>query len=200
MKGIENEVKLDVRGLACPEPVVRVKNILSSEDIERVRVRTNEEVTVENIQRFARKMGYEFETKQLTDVDEYEVVVTKSERELDMEQEHKEDIVVFITSDLLGSGDRELGDLLMKTFFKTIDDISTTPAKMVFMNSGVRLTTENEETIKYITEIEEMGVEIINCGTCLDYYQLRDELKVGYISNFYEISEVLFNANRVISL
>jgi selenium metabolism protein YedF len=195
----KNEINIDVRNLACPEPVVRVKNALSSEKVSTVTVTTNEMLSVENIKRFAQKMGYSFELKEEGDGD-YLLTISKVESQTTNTKNNDEDIVIFISSDKIGEGADELGELLMSTLFKTIEDISIKPSKFIFMNTGVKLTSVNKDTVKSLKKIEESGIEIINCGTCLDFYEIKDKLKIGRVSNFFEILEILTGADRVISL
>ena len=107
-------------------------------------------------------------------------------------------VVVFVASNLFGVGDEKLGQILMKAFVKTLKELDTQPAKVIFANSGVRLTTEGSDLIDELRALEEEGVEIISCGTCLDYYGLVDSLQVGVSSNMYEIASTLVEADRIV--
>ncbi|MGB4269067.1 MAG: sulfurtransferase-like selenium metabolism protein YedF, partial [Spirochaetota bacterium] len=107
-------------------------------------------------------------------------------------------IVFFIASNEFGQGEQELGQLLMKSFINTINEANMLPAAMVFVNSGIFLTTEGSPVLPALQEIANKGVQIINCGTCLDFYKRKDQLKVGIISNMYTITETLMKATRVI--
>jgi selenium metabolism protein YedF len=108
--------------------------------------------------------------------------------------------VIFISDDEIGGGERELGAALMKTFIYTAAESDDPPDGMVFMNSGVRLVTENEETVEHLRRLADRGVDILVCGTCLDYYGLKERLKVGRVSNMYEIQSVLIGAGNLVSL
>ena len=107
-------------------------------------------------------------------------------------------VVVFIASDLFGTGDETLGQILMKAFLKTLKDLETQPRKVIFANSGVRLTTTGSELIADLRALQDGGVAIVSCGTCLDYYGLLDSLEVGVASNMYEIASSLVDADRVV--
>jgi hypothetical protein len=66
------------------------------------------------------------------------------------------------------------------------------------MNAGVQLATQGSEVLEALRELEGQGTKIWSCGTCLDYFQLKDQLAVGSISNMFDIASVLFAADRVI--
>ena len=86
----------------------------------------------------------------------------------------------------------------MKSFINTINEANMLPSSIIFVNSGIFLTTEGSPVISALQEIEKKGVQIINCGTCLDFYKQKENLKVGIVSNMYTITEVLMNATKVI--
>jgi len=106
--------------------------------------------------------------------------------------------VILIGDDSLGVGDRELGKMLMKAFLNTLFDGQPRPAKLIFINNGVKLTTERSEVLDAIKALEEKGVDILSCGTCLDYYGLTDKLKVGRITKMADTVNSLLSASKVI--
>ena len=108
--------------------------------------------------------------------------------------------VVFITSDRLGTGDKRLGEMLMGGFLNTLCSANSRPAKLLFINDGVRLTTEGSEVLETLELLAEVGVEIFSCGTCLEYYKLKDKLKVGQVTNMYDIVNSLLFAGKVITI
>ncbi|OHB69887.1 MAG: hypothetical protein A2V70_02365 [Planctomycetes bacterium RBG_13_63_9] len=107
-------------------------------------------------------------------------------------------VVAMVASDRFGEGEEELGRILMRAFIKTLKDVDPRPGKVIFANAGVRLTTEGSDLIDDIRALESGGVEIISCGTCLDYYRLLDKLQVGVASNMYEIASTLVQADRIV--
>ena len=107
-------------------------------------------------------------------------------------------VVVYVSSDQMGIGDEELGRILMRAFLKTLKDVTPKPQKLILVNSGVRLTTEGSEVIESIKELEGLNVDVLSCGTCLDYFQLKDKLRVGLVSNMFDITSALVKADRVI--
>jgi selenium metabolism protein YedF len=109
-------------------------------------------------------------------------------------------MVVFVASDLFGDGDRKLGEILMRSATKVVSGFSPLPRCMIFMNAGVRLTTAESNLLDDLRHMETQGVELLSCGTCLDFYGLKEQLKVGKISNMAEILGTLASATQVLRL
>ena len=107
---------------------------------------------------------------------------------------------VLIKSCFLGVGDETLGSTLMKAFIFTLTQSKPLPKKIMFLNSGVKLTTENEETVKNLQVLEKEGTEIVSCGTCLDFYNLKDKLQVGSVGNMYDIVDSLNQSSNKLSI
>ncbi|MCU0664178.1 MAG: sulfurtransferase-like selenium metabolism protein YedF [Myxococcota bacterium] len=109
------------------------------------------------------------------------------------------DVVVMIASNALGQGPEALGRLLMIAFLKTLSKVVPRPRTLVLLNSGVQLATSSSEVKGALQELEQQGVRIWSCGTCLDYYHLKDDLAVGTVSNMFDIASALVAADRVIA-
>jgi selenium metabolism protein YedF len=114
------------------------------------------------------------------------------------ESQSTKQIVVLIASDELGQGSPELGKILIRSFVKTLSNAEQKPRRMIFVNSGVRLTTEGSDLIDDLKLLEETGVELLSCGTCLDYFHLKEKLQAGRASNMVEIVETLTAADSVV--
>ena len=108
------------------------------------------------------------------------------------------DAVVLITSDALGSGDDELGRLLMRSFIKTLASADEKPSAVLFLNHGVKLTCAGSELLEDLRSLETAGVKLSSCGTCLDYLNLKDHLSVGGVGNMAGTVETLLSADRVV--
>ncbi len=108
--------------------------------------------------------------------------------------------VIFITSDRLGTGDEELGKILMKSFLNTLWDYKTKPSKVLFINRGVMLTTEGSEVLETLELLEKEGVEILSCGTCLAFYRIKEKLRVGKVTNMPYIVDSLLTTSKIISI
>ncbi|MEJ1730210.1 sulfurtransferase-like selenium metabolism protein YedF, partial [Escherichia coli] len=106
----------------------------------------------------------------------------------------------LITTDKLGKGSDDLGRILMKSFLYTLSEKKPYPCFMIFLNSGVKLTTEGSESIDDLMKLEEGGVEIVSCGTCLDFFEIKSKLKVGSISNMYDIADTISSSANTITI
>jgi len=107
---------------------------------------------------------------------------------------------LFFSSDQIGRGDETLGRLLLLGLLRTVGELDPPPRTIVLMNSGVRLATENNETVELLRAIESRGVEVLVCGTCLDYYHLMDRLRAGRVSNLYEITSRFLETGDVVTV
>ena len=107
---------------------------------------------------------------------------------------------IFITTDRLGTGEKRLGEILMKAFLNTTWDTEPKPDKIIFMNNGVKLTTEGSEVLQSLELLEKGGVQILSCGTCLAYYELTEKLKVGIASNMYQIVNALLASAKILKI
>ena len=113
------------------------------------------------------------------------------------EAQASDPFTVFFGSDRIGQGNDELGALLMKGFIYALAEGENKPVRMIFMNSGVNLTVEGSIHLENLRRLQNEGVEILSCGTCLDFYGLKDKLAVGRVSNMYEIVSLL-SSGRVL--
>ncbi len=109
-------------------------------------------------------------------------------------------VVVAIGSAEMGNGDPKLGKILMKSFLYSLTQLDALPQTMLFFNGGVRMTTEGSESIEDLKALEAQGVEILSCGTCLDFYGLKDKLRVGGITNMYVIAQTMAEASNVVKI
>ena len=109
-------------------------------------------------------------------------------------------LVVAIGTDCMGQGDDKLGRILMKSYLFSLTQQEEIPKTILFFNGGVKLTTEGRESLKDIEELAARGAEIMSCGTCLDFYGLKESLKVGGITNMYAIAETMQKADRLVRI
>lgn len=109
------------------------------------------------------------------------------------------DVVVLITADGIGRGDEELSRILMRSFLKTLKEANPQPSAIYFLNRGVFLTTEGSELLAELRDFAARGVAIFSCGTCLDYYELRDKLAVGEVGNMAATVQALMSAGHVVA-
>ncbi len=190
---------LDCRGLACPQPVVNTKQALDQMKGEELIVVVDNAFSCNNVERFVQSQGCLAEIRQREQ--DFYIYVRKmnGDTEKSTEPEKKaRKVVIYISSQYLGSGDNDLGSFLMKAFLKTLLDFETQPNRLILVNSGVQLAAEGSKALETLQMLSEKGVEILCCGTCVDFYELKGKMKVGRISNMYEIIESMVEADRVI--
>lgn len=187
---------IDARGLQCPQPVILTKKALEEIEAGEIVTIVDNLTAKENVSRLASNLSYEHGIEEKEGC--YYITIKKSGT-VPTSQESKE-FVIVVTSDKLGGGEEELGRLLMKTYTYTLNETKPYPKAVIFMNSGVKLVVEGAETLENIQKLQEKGIEIISCGTCLDYYKIKDKLQVGIIGNMYTIVEYMHQAAKVINI
>lgn len=182
---------LDVRGMDCPKPVIMTKKELDLLKEGSLTTIVDNDVARENVSKLAGSMGYSFQVEE-KDGDFYININKDGEVVEQVKTDNKlKDMTIGISSDKMGRGDDKLGEILMKSFIYTVSETEPYPSTLVFYNSGVRLTIEGSEVLDDLKNLEKNGVEIISCGTCLDFLELKDKLAIGSISNMYTIYEKL---------
>lgn len=200
------EYDIDARGMPCPRPLVMTREALAAGRGSFVIIVDNEAAR-ENVCRFARNAGCVVEVFERPDgflvrvVPGDEAVVSPREDGAAVARRSTgAGKVVFIGSDEIDRGERELGAALAKAFIYACTERDHKLDSVVFMNSGVRLVTENQETVEHLRKLESEGTDIVVCGTCLDFYSLKEKLQVGRVSNMYEIQGILMGADHLISM
>ncbi|NLP30103.1 MAG: sulfurtransferase-like selenium metabolism protein YedF [Clostridiales bacterium] len=189
---------IDARGKNCPIPVIMAKKEIDS-NIDFFTLLVDNETAVENLKRLANNSDYE--TKIVEDNSDFKVEFT---REASADRETKKDSdktwAVFVGREGIGDGDIELGSSLLKMFFYTLTQDENIPSYILFMNDGVKATTNNDQVIEQLITLSEMGAVILVCGTCLNYYNITDKLKIGTVSNMYDIVNAMKAVDKVITL
>lgn len=198
--------RINARGLACPQPVILTKKALEGIKDGVIEITVDNKPASENVLRFAKNSGCGAEVKKtgknfIVRITKLSSDITKNATCEAGKGEMKAKSIVFsVLSDTIGGGSEELGKILMKAFFSTLLELKPRPQKLVFMNSGVKLTVEGSEFLDYLVELEKEGIEFLVCGTCLDYFEIKDKIKVGKVSNFLEITQTFLQADKVIRM
>ncbi len=185
---------IDARGLSCPQPVILTKKGLDESD--EVTTIVDNRTALENVKKLAKSKNCSVQVVEKEG--EYHLLISKGSSE----PQHTIDqgsVAVLITGSLFGNGDEELGKILMKSFLYTLTQMDNLK-HLIFMNSGVLLTTEGSGVLDLLKALEESGVEILSCGTCLDFYELKDKLAVGKVTNMYTAVELIASAPKSITL
>ncbi len=181
--------RIDARSLPCPKPVILTKHAIDEADFTTLEILVDNEAAKENVKRFLTKQGFA-DIAVNSENGDYSICVG-GQRVPSFAKEQLSDKTLFLSSQYIGSGDDTLGTLLMRGFLYTLTELDQKPSRMIFMNSAVYLTIEPSQTLTYLQKLQHDGVEIMVCGTCLDYYQVKEQLAVGIISNMYSITEAL---------
>jgi selenium metabolism protein YedF len=191
---------VDCRGLACPEPVMTTKKALDQLKEGELLVIVDNAVSSNNVERFAQSQGCSVEVEQRGKEFSLRIRKKRGRRETEPPQEKEKGrkVLVYINSHLMGGGDEALGSFLMKAFLKTLLDLETKPNRLILINSGVQLASEGSKVLDSLIALSERGVEILSCGSCLDFYGLKGKLKVGAVSNMVEIIQSMMEADRLI--
>ncbi|MBC7242813.1 MAG: sulfurtransferase-like selenium metabolism protein YedF [Anaerolineae bacterium] len=194
---------VDARGLACPQPVILTRKAMQ-EGAGRITVIVDSETAVVNVTRMAQKAGWQV-AQERQDNAVYLHLTAPAAAEQPQEAPAPAvsapagPTVLLVKSNRMGHGDDELGEILIRGFFHTLTEMEDVPEVFIFLNSGVKLTTEGSPVLDDLRALEERGVEIYSCGTCLNFFGLTEALKVGAVSNMYSIGETLLSAGKVIS-
>lgn len=191
---------VQARGLPCPQPVLLTKKAMQEADDILTIVDGPEQA--ENVARMARQAGWRVEVD-----GKEEAVYVRITRPQQLSQEQKGEagpagpLVLVVPGETMGRGEAtELGQVLIRSFFHTLLEIERRPDVIVFYNSGVRLVVEGSPILEDLRALAERGVQILACGTCLGYFDLKDRVAVGTVSNMYTIAETLLEAGRVVFL
>jgi len=191
---------VDAKGKPCPTPVIMTKKALESISEGIVTVLVDSFTSKENVLKFAASQGLTSEVQEKDGI--FEITIAKGYTcELtsnNTEKKVSQNIVLYVGSNAIGNGDCYLGEKLMDGFISNIKNMDVLPTSIIFVNSGVYLTTLNANTIDELKKLE--GVEILSCGTCLEHFELVQKLQVGEITDGYNVMKRLFEADKVIRL
>lgn len=198
------EKMLDARGMACPLPVVNAKK--AAEGLhpgDTLIVRVDNEIAVQNLQRFAQHMGFTAAGEKVSDSEFTVTMVIGGEAKAEPEiacnlDTRKKGMLVVLSGNTMGSGDERLGKALMKAFVFALTKQDVLPETILCYNTGAYLTTEGADTLEDLKLLESEGVTILTCGTCLDFYGLKEKLAVGGITNMYEIVQRMESAQTIV--
>lgn len=204
---------VDARGLACPLPVVNAKKAVGEFQEDGVlTVLVDNEIAVQNLQKFASQKGLQAAGEKKGEK-EYEVTIqvaagvpsASAPAEEAQEEEiscspdaRKKGLVVVLSANVMGGGEEKLGKALMKAFVFALTKQDMLPETVMCYNSGAYLTCEGSDSLEDFQALEAEGVNIMTCGTCLDFYGIKEKLAVGTVTNMYDIVETMENAKSVI--
>ena len=194
---------VDARGLSCPQPVIKTRAAMA-EGGDEVTTIVDNAIAANNVSRMAEKAGWSVNLEnreaeislRLTHVTD---VATMAESPAETPMSAGGPTVLLVKSNQMSAGDDELGQILIRGLFHTLLELEEPPATIIFLNSGVKLVTKDSPALEDIEDLERGGVEILACGTCLNFFGLTEQLGAGTISNMYTIVETLMAAGRIVS-
>lgn len=205
---MNNTIQIDVRNLPCPEPVLKAKKALIGVNDHALKLNSyeiigNTPTSKENLMRFLKTEGFEFEMGFGRDEQFMIILKGRGDKEAKKDKSRIVPKMMLFKSD--GVGDGELGGMLVNGFLKSLIHSDVLPQKILFINRGVLLTTDNKEVdntevVEALKELEKQGVEIYSCGSCLSYFALTERLKVGMIGNALESVQNMLLGDSLISL
>ena len=197
------KIVIDAKGKACPMPVIMAKKEIDT-GVKFFDIEVDNKIAVENLKKLANSQGFtttieendgNFKVNFSNGCEECEEVLAKVEGKKPLGNWS-----IFINKEIIGAGNEELGQSLMKMFIYTISEGEDLPKSILFMNGGVKVPSLNEQGIEHLKVLQDKGVELLVCGACLNFYGLEDKLEVGKISNMYEITNAMKEASKVITI
>lgn len=198
-------ITVNAMGDNCPIPVIKTKKAMQElQGPETIEVLVDNEIAVQNVTKMAASTGAEVSSEKIADKEFKVVIQAKGAVEAGAEEavcqpDARDNTVVVIASDRMGEGNDALGKVLIKGFIFAVTQLDKLPKTMLFYNGGATLTAEGSDSLEDLKSLEAQGVEIMTCGTCLDYYGLKDKLAVGSVTNMYSIVETQAKATKIIN-
>lgn len=210
--------QVDLRGLICPEPVLRTKKLLDDASIEKVEAIVDGEVNVNNLNRLARSLKMQFASASKDD--NFVVTIERNKSAADAgsaatasSHSHVDPAnmkaspnaqsevgnVVFLGKDKFGDGDPEFSTTLLNMFLQTMFESGQRPRALLMANTGVRLMSPDSPALKVLNDFKEAGCDVLACGLCVEFYGLKGKIPVEQITNMFAICEYIFAADKVIS-
>jgi selenium metabolism protein YedF len=196
------KVEVNAQGLACPQPVVMTKNALSEIENGEVVVTVDNEVARENVKRMAESEGCSVSIEEVGDT-VFSLHITKvgseavSQEPVKEKQPIHELLVYLFDSDFIGTN-RDLGKVLVNGFLNAIHSLPKRRSTIILISNGVKLATSRSYVLDTLKQFEQTGMSILICGTCLDFFKIREKVEVGVISNALEIMEALTTATKIV--
>ncbi len=193
---------VDARGQACPQPVILTRNAMK--DDTQVTTIVDNETSQNNVTKMAQKQGATVQTELQDDGIYLHIsqpgTAPEDHHALPQSAATVGPLVLVVPDEFMGRGNPELGSILMRAFFHTLGEVEPRPNTIIFLNSGVKLVAEGSKVLDDLQTLKAQGIDMFACGTCLEFYELKDRVVVGEISNMYTIAETILNAGKVVNL
>jgi len=202
IKGVSMKI-VDARGKTCPQPVIMTKREIDLGE-NQITVIVDNETAKQNVIKLGTKLNYGY--NESIKEDGIYITIYRSGLEdkditfVSVNEENKNGKVYVFGTDILGSGSEKLGRMLLKGFIYTLSETKPYPKAMIFLNSGVKLTTKGSDSIEDLIVLEGAGTKIVSCGTCLDFFEIKRNIAVGQVSNMYDIVEIITNSDSTVMI
>ena len=187
---------IDCRNWLCPKPVIEVRKILLAAPQSPLCVLVEDDVARENLQRLAASLGWQVEEK--SSAGSAALEFTPAANAAAVATTGGGTSVVLVAAATMGSGNDELGRILLRNFLLTLAELEIPPATIYFINDGVKLTVEDADTVEILQKLADLGIDLAACGLCLDFFKLREKVAVGRITNMLDIVQGMSNAGSVL--
>ncbi len=211
-----NEIALDCKGMPCPQPVLKCKDTIREASPKQILVTVDNDAAKENVSRFLQTQNYSVELSSLQS-EGYQIIARSSADKNTSEQstmqaeeipddqarvreEAEDKQLVFITSDTIGHGDEHLGSKLMQNFLATLPEMGDSLWRIILINAAVKLGISHSPALEALQKLEDSGVSILVCGTCLSHFQLMDQKEIGETTNMLDVVSSLELASKVIKV
>jgi selenium metabolism protein YedF len=196
--------EIDARGLSCPAPVLQTRIAIEEGYVKAIRVVVDNEAAQQNVKRFLESQDFDDVLKKVDDhysvMGQCDKVTAKQPSEASEAEDRQTKIMIMIATDRIGYGDDELGLKLMVSFIRTLKEMGPDLWRLVFVNNGVNLTIQSSEVLGDLKELEDSGLQILVCGTCLIHFDLLEQKRVGETTNMLDIVTAMQLADKVINI
>lgn len=209
-------ITLDCRGLACPGPVMKTLEALEKDAPEALEITVDDQAALENVSRLLGGKGYAVEVQ--AGPGAMRISARRAESaaaggpaagakastgqtpSTECAGGGADKVTVFITADGIGAGSDELGGKLMQNFLATLPELGPGLWRVVLVNGGVRLACEGHPCLEKLQALAAGGVAVLVCGTCLGFFGLTEQRRVGETTNMLDVVTSLGLAGKVIQV
>lgn len=196
--------EIDCSGLACPAPVLKAKEAIEKDGLTEITVIVDNEAAKQNVSRFLGTKNFASSVKKEGESfyisGRLDSTADKANKTAEEKEPASQKIMVMVTSNTIGHGDDELGKKLMVSFLKTLKEMGQELWRLVFLNSGVKLTISGSDVLEDLKDLEKSGVHILVCGTCLTHFNLLEKKQAGETTNMLDIVTATQLADKVINV
>ncbi|MGK0550726.1 sulfurtransferase-like selenium metabolism protein YedF [Enterococcus faecalis] len=194
--------KIYALGKPCPIPVIEAKKAI--QELQKtggeLTILVDNEVAVSNLEKMAAGWQLKIDHSQTIDGNYAVVIAVPQGFQLSQAQSAERSLVIAISSDEMGTGASALGKILLKSYIYSLTELTAPPTQVLFFNSGVYLTNQSSTVLEDLRTLAAKGTKISTCGACLDFYEIKETLAIGTITNMYTIAETMANCEKVIMI